>query len=102
VAKIGSDVTHLLLRVLPRLKPGVLIHFHDIFYPYTYPMTWLRDGRAWNESIFIRGILANSSQYEVVACNPYAGVMFPALLRAEVPGFMENTGGALWIRKVAA
>ncbi|MGH7269397.1 MAG: class I SAM-dependent methyltransferase, partial [Polyangiaceae bacterium] len=31
VAKTGSDVTHLVLNVLPALKPGVIVHFHDIF-----------------------------------------------------------------------
>ena len=51
VAKVGSDVTFILLRVLPRLKPGVIIHFHDIFYPYSYPVNWIREGFAWNRQI---------------------------------------------------
>ena len=100
VAKIGSDVTYLLLRVLPRLRPGVLIHFHDVTYPFTYPMKWIRQGWAWNEAIFIRGILANSPKFQVVACNAFAGYTFPDLLRKEVPGFVENSGGSLWIRKL--
>jgi hypothetical protein len=33
VCKIGSDVNYIVLEVLPCLKPGVLIHFHDIFLP---------------------------------------------------------------------
>src|SRR5690606_1833553 len=57
VAKVGSDVVFLLLRVLPRLRPGVLIHFHDIFYPWSYPMRWIRQGCAWNESLFLRALL---------------------------------------------
>ena len=54
VAKIGSDVVFLLLRILPRLKRGVLVHVHDIFYPFSYPIGWIREGRAWNESLFLR------------------------------------------------
>jgi hypothetical protein len=35
--KTGSDVNYLVLEVLPRLKPGVIVHFHDIYLPYDYP-----------------------------------------------------------------
>jgi hypothetical protein len=31
--KIGGDVNRVILDVLPRLAPGVLVHFHDIFLP---------------------------------------------------------------------
>lgn len=37
VLKIGSDVHYLYLEVIPRLKPGVLVHAHDIFLPSEYP-----------------------------------------------------------------
>jgi hypothetical protein len=60
VAKIGSNVTYILLRILPRLKPGVLVHFHDVFYPFSYPATWIREGRAWNESLFLRAFLVGN------------------------------------------
>ena len=29
----GGDVLYLYLEVLPRLKPGVIIHIHDIYFP---------------------------------------------------------------------
>jgi hypothetical protein len=32
----NSDVTVLFLEVIPRLPPGVLVHFHDINLPYDY------------------------------------------------------------------
>jgi predicted O-methyltransferase YrrM len=41
VAKAGSDLVHILFQILPRLKPGVLVHFHDIFWPFEYPEAWL-------------------------------------------------------------
>src|SRR5678815_860642 len=34
--KPGGDVNYLILEVLPRLKPGVIVHFHDICFPYDY------------------------------------------------------------------
>ena len=101
VAKIGSDVTFILLRILPRLKRGVLVHFHDIFYPFSYPLSWIREGRAWNESLFLRAFLVGNSQFQLVAFNSYAGYSFPEVFRDRFPAFLNKTGGSMWIRKVA-
>jgi hypothetical protein len=93
VAKIGSDVAFIFLRILPRLKKGVLVHFHDIFFPYSYPLDWVLEGRAWNESLFLRAFLSCNNQFAVLAFNPFAGCSFP--------DFLANTGGSIWLRKVA-
>lgn len=98
VAKIGSDLAYLFLRVIPRLRPGVLIHLHDIFYPCSYPMDWIRQGRAWNESLFLRAMLVASNRFEVVAFNSYAAQSFPALFESGLPRFLENSGGSIWLR----
>ena len=37
VSKTGSDVNKIIFEILPLLKKGVFIHFHDIFYPFEYP-----------------------------------------------------------------
>ena len=101
VAKIGSDVTLILLRILPRLKRGVLVHFHDIFYPCSYPAVWIREGRAWNESLFLRAFLVGNTQFQFVAFNSYARYLFPDVFRERLPAFLDNAGCSLWIRKVA-
>lgn len=101
VAKVGSDVTFILLRILPRLKRGVLVHFHDVFYPFSYPASWIRQGWAWNESLFLRSFLVGNSQFQLVAFNSYAGNSFPEVFRERFPAFLDNTGGSIWIRKVA-
>lgn len=36
VVRTGGDVNYLILDVLPRLAPGVIIHFHDINLPRDY------------------------------------------------------------------
>ena len=99
VAKVGSDLTFLLLRVLPRLRPGVMVHFHDLFYPNSYPMEWIRGGRAWNESIFLRAFLINNPAFEIVAFNCFAGQTFPELFRGAGDRFLANSGGSLWLRR---
>jgi hypothetical protein len=37
---MNSDVTVFFLEVIQRLKPGVLVHIHDIFLPADYPPDW--------------------------------------------------------------
>lgn len=37
VAKPGGDILYEYFKIIPRLQSGVLIHIHDIFYPFTYP-----------------------------------------------------------------
>jgi predicted O-methyltransferase YrrM len=101
VAKIGSDVAFIFLRILPWLKPGVLVHFHDIFYPFSYPSEWIREGRAWNESLILRAFLVGNPQFEIVAFNSYMGNTFPELFRERLPAFLKDKGGSIWIRKVA-
>src|SRR5690606_25350779 len=50
VMKIGSDVQYEFFEIIPRLRPGVLVHFHDIFLPREYPREWVVDDqRFWNE-----------------------------------------------------
>jgi hypothetical protein len=101
VAKIGSDVTFILLRILPRLKPGVFVHFHDVFYPFSYPAGWIRQGRAWNETLFLRAFLLGNAQFQLTAFNSYAGYTFPEVFRDRLPVFSNNTGGSIWLKKVA-
>lgn len=50
IVKTHSDVVFEINEILPVLKPGVIIHFHDIFYPFEYPSHWIyRENRSWNE-----------------------------------------------------
>jgi len=98
VAKVGSDVTFLFLRVLPRLAPGVVVHVHDIFYPVSYPTPWLKDGRAWNEGLFLRAFLVGNKSYEVLAFNSFAGCTFPQVFKEKLPSFIANSGGSIWLR----
>lgn len=99
VAKIGSDVTWIILKLLPRLKAGVVIHVHDVFYPHSYPLAWVNEGRACNESIFLRAYLTGQSNVEVLAFNSYAAVtcsdVFPEHIRVK---FCTDGGGSFWFR----
>jgi hypothetical protein len=64
--KIGSDVNFLVLDVLPRLRPGVVVHFHDIFLPYQYPRAWYERGTFLAEQYLLHAFLVDSTSYEIV------------------------------------
>ncbi len=36
VSKIGSDVNFLMLDIVPQMKPGSVVHWHDILIPGDY------------------------------------------------------------------
>ena len=99
VSKFGSDVNYLLFRILPSLASGVVIHIHDIFYPFEYPIDWLLQGRAWNESYLVRAFLQNNNAYEVLLMSHFAGLRFKETLEKLMPLCLQNTGSSLWLRK---
>jgi predicted O-methyltransferase YrrM len=67
IMAVGGDVAFLYFEVLPRLRPGVLVHIHDIFLPYEYPQDWVRHlGIAFDEQLLLNGILQWSDALEII------------------------------------
>lgn len=100
VLKTGSDVCHELFRILPALAPGVIVHFHDMFWPFEYPRAWVvDDNRSWNELYAIRAFLNGNAGYEVLMFNDYLAKTERPLVAETCPRFLWNPGGALWLRK---
>jgi hypothetical protein len=99
VAKVGSDVVHIFLKVLPRIKKGVHIHIHDIFYPESYPIEWIKDGVAWNESLFLRCFLSGNIHYRISAFNNYAWKEFPNAIKDRNFDFTDHPGASFWMLK---
>lgn len=98
VAKTGSDVNYILFEILPRLKSGVLIHFHDIFYPFEYPRDWVFNGRNWNEVYFLKAFLMYNTTFEIKLFSHYLHKHHPNVFEA-MPLCYRNHGGNLWIAK---
>jgi hypothetical protein len=63
--KSGNDVVTLGLTVLPRLNPGVVVHFHDILLPYEYPREWV-ELYGWTEQYLVQAMLQESNAFEVL------------------------------------
>jgi hypothetical protein len=100
VAKIGSDVVHVLSHVLPALMKGVIIHFHDIFWPFEYPREWLYEGRAWNENYFLKAFLQFNKVFQIMFFNHFLAAFHMDRVKGSCPLFAKNTGGSIWLRKV--
>lgn len=65
---MNSDVTVVMLDIIPRLPSGVLIGFHDIFLPFDYFESWAE--RAYNEQYLLACyLLANSGYLEIELSN---------------------------------
>ena len=88
VAGVGSDVSHLLLNVIPDLRPGVLVHLHDVFLPWGYRPDWA--DRGYSEQYLVAA--------QLLAPAPPFEVLIPALnvhLDPELSRIMEPLWGRL-------
>jgi len=86
----NTDVTVFFLEVLPRLKPGVLVHIHDIFLPADYPPTW--DGRLYSEQYLLAAmLLCGSPPFRVVLPNYFVSI--DAALGTRVRELFKGTDG---------
>ncbi|SFE04929.1 class I SAM-dependent methyltransferase [Blastococcus tunisiensis] len=97
VVKAGSDVLWLLLRILPALPDGVIVHIHDVLWPFEYPDEWLREGRDWTEVYFVHAFLAYNSRFRIVLFGDWLATEHPDLVAPENQGVR---GGSLWLEKV--
>ena len=101
VSKVGSDVNFIFFEILPILNKGVIVHFHDVFYPFEYPKNWIFDGMFWNEAYLLRAFLMFNRDFEILMFNSYLNYAFPNDIKTYFPLSMEDPGGSLWLRRTA-
>lgn len=62
-----GDVLHEYLQLLPSLRPGVIVHVHDVFSPWDYPRHWmLEDMRLWNEQYLLEAFLTGNESWRII------------------------------------
>jgi predicted O-methyltransferase YrrM len=97
--KLGSDVNRIILDVLPKLAPGVLVHFHDVFLPYEYPRAFLERRLYWSEQYLLQAFLAQNPAWEIVLPLHALVRERPQQLAGVVRSFRSDAGpSAFWIR----
>lgn len=92
VAKAGSDVDHIILEILPRLGPGVLVHFHDIYFPYTYQRDLLETFLHSNETALLRALLTQNGRFKILFCLSHLHYERPEDLKSLFPLYRPQAG----------
>ncbi len=100
VSKCGSDVHFLFSEVLPTLKDGVIIHFHDISFPFEYPEGWFTERNwAWNEAYHLHAFLQYNAQFRIIAWVHLLNRFFAEQIARDMPCCRNDSGGSIWIEK---
>jgi predicted O-methyltransferase YrrM len=113
VVKIDGDVPHLYLEVVPRVAEGVVIHSHDIHFPYNVPhpaeqylfaQKW---PSYWTEAMLLQAFLAFNPAYEILLSAPLLRHGDEDFLRRTIRGYRpveagdyDTHFGSLWFRRI--
>ena len=109
----GSEVNLIILDVLPRLAPGVFVHFHDITFPYDYQRKLLKGNLFCQaESTLLHAFLSCNDRYEFLASLSMLHYAARTELQGLIPSYrpggddegLETTPGhfpsALYMRRL--
>jgi predicted O-methyltransferase YrrM len=101
--KIGGDVNRIVLDLLPLVRPGVAVHFHDIFLPRDYSRAHIAGAHFWNEQYLVQAFLAGNREWEVLVGGNAVAHAHPQRLRDLIPSFSQGVEpGSLWLRRLPA
>ncbi|HVR29239.1 MAG TPA: class I SAM-dependent methyltransferase [Thermoanaerobaculia bacterium] len=112
VVRLDGDVPHLYLEVVPALAPGVVVHAHDVHFPYNIPFpaeqyvmgrTW---PTLWTEAMLVQAFLAFNSSFQVILSLPLLRHHDEDFLRRSIPGYRpvepsdyDTHFGSLWFER---
>ena len=98
----NSDVAVVFMDILPRLAPGVLVHFHDIWLPDDYQPAW--SDRHYTEQYMLAMLLLFGDRFEIVLPNHFithdaelSGVLEALWSHPHLRGARRD-GASFWIR----
>jgi Methyltransferase domain len=101
VLKIGNDVDYMFNRILPRLKPGVLVHIHDIYLPFQYPSAYfIHEHRFWNEQPALALYLSDNSKVQVQFGSAFVLRRFSDDIVKILPDPEARLGASFWYRRI--
>lgn len=84
---MNSDVAVLFLDVLPRLKPGVVVHIHDVYLPFDYPER-MSEWYYSEQYMLAAALLAGHAGFRVLLPGHYAASR--ADIAAALDGFWSR------------
>jgi hypothetical protein len=112
VLRVDGDVSFLFLEVLPALNLGVMVHIHDIPFPYNFPYPpelWIFGQEwpmFWNEAMVVQAFLAFNRNFKICLSTPLIRHFDEAFLRDRIPIYEPiaqnaNAFSSLWLRRTA-
>lgn len=103
VIRPQGDVLFEYLEVLGRLKPGVIVHIHDIFTPRDYLEKWIvKDQKLWDEQYLLEAFMCFNSEFRVIGALNYLAHNFRDALGAACPVFDQDSAAeprSFWIAR---
>jgi len=112
VLKVGGDVAYLFLEILPRVAPGVVIHVHDIHFPYNTPypaeqyIFRTKWPSYWTEAMLLQAFLAYNDRFEILLSAPMLRFHREEVLASTLPGYRavevadyDTHFGSIWLRR---
>ena len=112
IVKVDGDVPYLILEVLPSLKKGVIVHVHDIQFPYNIPFppepciydaVWPLYG---TEAMLLQAFLCHNPTYRITLSPTLLWYHDVDFLHRILPGYEFNVADprnfccSLWMEKV--
>ena len=90
--RVGGDVLRIINEILPRLRPGVYVHFHDIYLPYDFQRDADRSLFQWLETAMLHAYLIDNRRMKIVMCLSCLHYDRKADLRRVFPEYVPEPG----------
>jgi hypothetical protein len=102
VSRIDSDVNYEILELVPKLKKGALVHWHDIVMPMNYWKDWIDDGNQfWNESYLLHAFLLFNRAFKIVWASNYLKINELEKMKRVFPYLKDNHRlTSFWVERV--
>ncbi len=103
ISRIDSDVNYEFLEILPRLKPGVVVHVHDIFLPREYDVEFFKRHKVFlNEQYLLQAFLTFNDRVEVLWAGNFIHTHYPDRLKAAFRSYRSDPSPPFswWMRSM--
>lgn len=102
VIRPQGDVLFEYLELLPTLRPGVIVHVHDVFSPRDYLKEWVVDlVKLWNEQYILEAFLTNNGDWKIIGALNYLHHLHLERLRKQCPYLTpDREPGSFYLQRV--
>lgn len=93
---IANDVAKLFCNTLPALKSGVVVHVHDVFLPFDYPIPLCTKFSDWGEQYLLQ-VMLSAKPREILWPGYYVQQLRPEL-HNRLPFLSKGRAQSFWFR----